>query len=483
MALGETDYGLMGVVGGLTAFISFLNGIMASGIGRFYAISVGVAKKNPCEGLEECHRWFTTAVIVHTILPVILIVIGYPTGEWAVRHFLTIPPDRIQPCVWVWRCVCVSTFVGMVGVPFSAWYGAKQEIAELTIYSLITTTANVFFMYYAVCHPGEWLVRMACWTMSLSVIPQVIICLRAGVRYPECRFVWKHVNYINRVKEMLSYSGWLFIGTIGDIFSVQGMNVLINKFFGPAVNAAQNIAGTMKGHCSNLSGSLLGALWPAIINAYGAQDYVRMEKLAYQACKLAPLFMMIFAIPLAIEIDEVLALWLGNPPQYAAGLCILGLIVVVGDYTTHGFAIAMHATGRIALYQIVVGGVYLTVLPIAFAFLSLGASVYSTGVALIIGRWSCTLARMIMSYRQTGLSIRHWTFRVALPLIFVAAISTGIGCLPRLFLQPSLSRIFVTTGAVEVAILVLSCFVLLTADEKNLIKGKIGQLIGRGVGV
>ena len=95
MALGEVDYGLLGVVGGLTAFISFFNGIMSGAIGRFYAVSVGARKVSDDEGLEECRAWFTTAVVIHTILPIALMVIGYPIGEWAVRNYLIIPPDRV----------------------------------------------------------------------------------------------------------------------------------------------------------------------------------------------------------------------------------------------------------------------------------------------------------------------------------------------------------------------------------------------------
>ena len=145
MALGEVDYGLYGVVGGLTAFIGFFNGILSGSISRFYAYSVGMAQKKGEEdvGLEECRRWFSVAVSVHTVVPVVLMSIGYPLGVYAVEHWLTIPADRVQDCVWVFRFVCTTCFLGMVSVPFNAMYGAKQLIAELTIYSFITSTLNV----------------------------------------------------------------------------------------------------------------------------------------------------------------------------------------------------------------------------------------------------------------------------------------------------------------------------------------------------
>lgn len=481
MALGETDYGLMGVVGGLTAFVSFLNGIMASGIGRFYAISVGVAKKNPCEGLEECHRWFTTAVIVHTILPVILIVIGYPTGEWAVRHFLTIPPDRIQPCVWVWRCVCVSTFVGMVGVPFSAWYGAKQEIAELTIYSFITTTANVFFMYYAVHHPGDWLAPLACWTMLLSVIPQLIICARAGIIYPECHFAWKYALKVwGRLWEMLRYSGWLLLGAFGDLLSGQGMSILVNKYFGPSCNAAQNVGNTLSGHCNTLSSSLIGAFWPAIMNAYGEGEFDLMRIMVYRVCKIGTSFTLMFAIPLALELDEVLLLWLKNPPNFTAGLCLCALAVAVIDKTTYGYAIAVHATGCIGIYQSVVAGLFLTALPIAWMFFYHGYNVYYCGIALIIARGSCAFARLVMACGQTGLSFWYWVKKIGSPLCLMTVVTYCAGWLVTRFFAPSLLRIASTTMICEIVLFVMAWFVLFEDGDRMYVMTKLGKAIRRG---
>lgn len=474
MALGEVDYGLMGVVGGLTAFVTFLNGIMAGGIGRFYAISVGAAKKDPKAGLEECHKWFTTAVVVHTVLPTILMIIGYPIGEWAVRHFLTIPPDRIQACVWVWRCVCVSTFVGMVGVPFSAWYGAKQEIAELTIYSFATTTLNVFFMYYAVHHPGDWLAPLACWSMLLSVIPQLIICGRAGVLYPECRFAWRYVKCMwSRIREMLGYSGWILIGTLADLLSQQGISVLVNKAFGPRFNAAQNIGNTLSGHCQTLSGSLVGAFWPAIMTAYGAGEIEKVKKYAYSVSRMATVLILIFAIPLALEVDEVLLLWLKNPPQYAAGLCICGLVYAVVDKTSFGYAIAAHATGRMAAYQIGVGGIFLLALPVATVVAFLGGGIYGVAISVVVMRFGVVAARVILARRVIDVSVRYWIVRILIPLSALIAVASAVGLAIGRIMSPSFVRVIITTGCVELTLLPLTWFFMFDDYERMFCKEKV----------
>ena len=192
-ALGKTDFGLYGVVGGMTVFITFLNVLLSIATGRFYAFAEGQALKSASEGhaeagLEECRKWFSTAVLLHTVVPFILIILGYPLGMYAVENWLTIPLDRLDACRWVFRFVCISCFVGMINVPFQAMYTAKQYIAELTIYGIAATTANVFFMYFMVTHPGDWLARYALWMCLVSVVPQIIICLRATKVFPECQF-------------------------------------------------------------------------------------------------------------------------------------------------------------------------------------------------------------------------------------------------------------------------------------------------------
>jgi len=306
MALGETDYGLMGVVGGLTVFISYLNGILSGAIGRFYAIAVGEQQKNKDLGIENSRMWFTTAVVIQTVMPTILLILCYPLGEWAVRNFLTIPPDRVHACVWVWRFVCASCYIGMVSMPWNAMYTAHQYIAELTIYSFATRTLNAIFLYYMVTHPSVWLAKFAFWQCLLAILPNIMIAIRAHFIFQECRIVRRHLACWQNMKAMASYSLWNAWGTLGAVLRGQGVAILINKYFGPKANASVAVGSNLSGQCNTLSGSMIGAFSPAIFNAWGAKDYDRARKLAFQTCKIGTLLILAFAIPLSLEVSEVL---------------------------------------------------------------------------------------------------------------------------------------------------------------------------------
>ena len=480
MALGEVDYGLMGVVGGLTAIISYMNGILAGAIGRFYALSVGEQKTDKTKGLESSRMWFTTAVVIQTIMPTILLVLCYPIGEWAVKNFLTIPPERIQDCVWVWRFVCISCYVGMVSMPWNAMYIAHQYIAELTVYTFATTTFNACFLYYMVTHPGVWLAKFALWQCLLAITPNLIIWIRACFLFPECKIVRKHLKCWQNVKKMASYSLWNAWGTLGAILRGQGIAILVNKYFGPKANAGIAVGTSLSGHCNTLSGSMIGAFSPAIFNAWGAKDFNMARQLAFRTCKIGTLMILIFSLPLSLEVDEVLRLWLKNPPRYASGICLFVLAMNIIDKMAVGHMICVNANGKVAKYQAFLGTSLVLTLPVAWILIQLGAGVYSVGWAMLMTMIVCSLGRVWFARRLVGMSAWYWLKKICLPLVLLIATCLSIGYLPHMFMIQSFYRICMTTIIVEIILWPFAWIIILDSSEKLYLKTRISALVSRG---
>lgn len=479
MSLGEVDYGLLGLIGGLTVFISFINSLFAGAIGRYYALTVGKEAAACEEGLSECRMWFTTAVVIHTVIPVILMLIGYPVGEWAVRHYLTIPPDRIEACVWVFRFVCCTCFLGMVSVPLQAMYSAKQYIAELTIYSFVTTTLNAFFLYYMVTHPGVWLTRLAFWQMLLGLAPSLIISIRAYFIFPECRIVPRHLCCFKKIKLLGGYVGWTALGALGSMLQGQGIAIVINKYFGPTFNAGAAVGNTLSGHCQTLAGSMNGAFSPAIYNAWGAGEYATARRLAFRICKLGVLFTLIFAIPLAIEVDTVLVLWLKNPPPFAALMCLFVLAANVIDRTTVGHMYCVLANGRIGWYHIFLGGALLMTIPVAILFLSFGWGMHAIGWALVSMTGLCAFGRVWFARWLAGMSSIYWLKKIMMPLIALGVTTLFVGMMPRFFMPSGFLRICLTTACVEIWMLPAAWRIVLDTDERRYLQEKILSFVRR----
>ena len=481
MTLGEVDYGLVGLIGGLTAFISFINGKFADATSRFYAFSVGKAKASaiPEEGLENCRRYFSLAVTIHTVIPVALICAGYPVGVWAVKNFLVIPAERLGDCVWMFRLVCLSCFVGMVTVPYNAMYAAKQYIAELTVYSFVTTTLNFAFLYHAVRTPGDWMVAFCAWGCLLAVVPNVIIALRGVCLFPECRFRLRYAWDFGRFKEMALYVGWNTLGGLAWLFKGQGIAVLVNKCFGPSVNAAFQISNTVNGQATSLASSMEGAFTPAITTLYGAGEMEACRRMAFQACKFGVLSMLLFMIPLALELPTVLSLWLVHPPDYVTGLCWLTMLMLLVHESACGHIVAVHASGKIALYQVVNGSLLLLTLPLAALAAWLGLGVYAVGGVMVLTMAMCVLGRVVLARRIVGMSVRLWLFRIVASAAALASVCAAIGCLPHFVLPGGFLRVVVTTAVCELVFLPGAWFFMLDAAEKAFLVDKFNRLVRR----
>lgn len=474
-ALGVSDYGLYGVIGGLVVFIGFLNGTLASANSRFYAISIGKARAADDKelALEECRRWFNTAFSIHTVIPAVLVAIGYPIGIWAIENFLTIPPDRVADCVWVFRFTCLSCFVGMMNVPFTAMYNAKQYIAELTIYSYITSTANALFLYYMISHPGVWLVKYAFWCCMLSVIPQLVICVRAFFVFPECRIRGAYMWDIQRIREVGAFGMWNLMGTTCALLRAQGTNIVVNKAFGARVNAAMALGNSVNAHSSALTSSLLGAMAPAITTAYGAGQTEKMQTLAYQMCKFGCALLLIFFIPLISELQTILVLWLKEPPQYTAYLCFVMLLMNFLEVSTHGHMVAVNASGRVKEYQLNMTMISILTLPAVIITVWLGGGIYALGVVMICVRIGISLRRVYYARMFAGLSAKSWLQQVVVPISVVVLVAGGASLSPRLLFSTGLVRIGLTTLVAEVVLLPLLWFVVLSVPEREFVAAHI----------
>lgn len=477
MALGQVDYGLFGLIGGLIVFFQFVNNNCAAATTRFYAFSIGEAKQNPGQGLDNCRRWFNTALTIHTILPFILIIIGYPLGIYAIKYWLTIPLDRVTACVWVFRFTCFSAFIAMINVPFTAMYTAKQYIAELTVYSMATTLLNIGFAYYMVTHPGIWLDKYALWVCVMAVLPQIIICIRANCIFEECKFVWAYMWSTNHLLQIASFASWQFLGTFCWLLRTQGIAILINKAFGPQINASMNIANQVNAKTSDLASALLRAFTPAITTACGEKNYKRMFTLALGACKFSTLLSLIFVIPLMLELPAVIHLWLQNPPPFTVGLCQLMLIYYLCQMCTTGHLIVVNASGNIRQFYSVLCGISVFVLPTAILTVWLGGNVYSIGWVLIVENVINSIGRIYFAQKLLKMSAIQWIKEVFFPLLGMSVLAGGIGWLPHLWLASGFSRMMVTTLLAESIIFPVSWFLVLKKQERDFITSKMKPLM------
>lgn len=475
MSLGQVDYGLYGLIGSLAGFIAFLNNTLAMTVGRFYAYSIGEHKvaTDKKKSLNECRRWFTVALITHFTLATALILIGYPLGCYAIREWLTIPAERVEACIWVFRFSCISCFIGMMNVPFSAMFYAKQYIAEITIYSVFGTCLTFILQFIMVSYPRDWLVLYSFFVCVIIVLPNILILLRALKIFEECKVQKMFLFDLKSIKKIITFTGWTLVGNLGNLIKTNGMAVLVNKKFGAAENATMAIANNASMHTVTLASALQNAFMPALTSAVGTGNRDAIIRLLHRTCKFSSLLVLIFAGPLILEINEVLLLWLKNPPPFTGNLCCIILLVLVLDKMTSGHWVTLMAYGKIKVYFI---GVFVTsflCIPSSLLFIALGGTLNSVVFGLLTSMITLTIWRVIMLYLSVKISPNYWIKHIFIPILISTLLALLSAHISQLYFDASFLRILLTTFVYEVVFLPLVWILVLDKGEKTFVVNKI----------
>lgn len=466
-SLGEIDYGLMGVVGGILVFITFLNSLSTSATSRFFAFSIGQ------NDVEETRRWFNAALSFEMILPPILTIIGFFAGEYAIRDFLSIPPDRLETALWVFRFSLISALVIMTCSPFIAMYTAKQNIAELSFWGMGLSLTSFIFAFILTYLSGDlWLIFSA-GTCAITCTFCILQSIRSYIKYAECKIILRYWFNKKRLKEMTSYSCWVLFGALGGIFQGTGMGIVLNKFFPPmlypSVNASYSVGNTISSHTQNISGALMGAFTPEIVSSEGRGDRNAVIRQMFRAARLSYIIISIIVIPILFEADFILTVWLKNPPEYASLFCRTLLIAFLIHNLISGFNSAISATGRIRNYQVTLSMFAYLSIGICALLLYSGGGLYCVCGVLLGYKVVDVFGNVYFGKKIVGISIRAWLQTVVKPALLNLCINIAFGILLTYItrgLPSGLQFIIITTLLIGSSALT-SWKLLIDASEKT----------------
>lgn len=467
-ALGVVDYGLMGVVGGLIGCVVFLNGVSSYSCARFFALSIGKGDS------EETNRWFNTALSIHTVLPAVLVLVGWPVGEWLLGHFLNIPSARLGTARWVFRLSLVSAWCAMAATPYLGMFTAKQRIAEMSVWNIVQTIASFSLVWFLTTYRGDAWLFYSFGMVVLSVAVTGAQVFRARHLFVECRIRFGFWYQANRMKEVVAFAGWQLFGAGSSLARGSLIGILLNKFFPPRqfpeVNASYGIGNNLSGYTATFSSALLGAFTPEITAAEGAGQRERMLRLANRVSKLSFMLVVLFAVPLFIEADYVLKLWLVAPPMHAATFCRFFLVALLCEQISYGHMVAVNAAGRIAVYQMVTGGILLLTFPLAWMLLALGQPATSITWAFVAMSLLATISRILFGKKMLNASPVIWFRAVAWPCLLLLIATGSIG-MASVFSNSTASsaRFLLTLSLCTMAWLITGWVAVLDHNERGFI--------------
>lgn len=404
--LGSEDYGIYNVVAGAVTMFGFLIGAMAISSQRFLSYAIG---KNDEELLRKNFR---ATLTIYVLLGGIIILLGETIGLWFLNTKLVIPEPRIVAANVVYQLSLVNYFLSIIMTPFMSAIMAHEDMsiyAKISILDVFLKLAIVFLLYII---PFDKLIVYGVLLVVVSNIDRILYQRFCKKHYRECEFVLEFDR--DKLKEIASFSGWNLFGNIAWIIKNQGTSFLLNIFFGPVMNAAQTIAIQVRSVITNLASNFSSAAQPQIIKKYANGDYDSMLNLTFTACKLSFYLMIFISIPLILNVDYVLSIWLNDVPEYANSFVILMLCEASIEAMSTPTASANQATGKIKYYQTVIGILGILNLPISYLLLRLNFSVIYVYVT------SCLLQFIIVVHRLLCLErIKSGSFVRGLSNVFV----------------------------------------------------------------
>lgn len=365
--LGVQDYGIYGVVGGVIGMMGFLNASMSGATSRFLTYELGRGDK------ERLAKTFSSALIVHIIIALVVLVLAETVGLWFLCNKLNIPAGRMEAAHWVYQLSILGAMLGITQVPYNATIIAHEKMDVYAYMEILNVTLKLLIVYLLTIGHFDKLKLYAVLTLAVSIISMMIYRIYCIRHFEESRFhfIWDK-SYL---KPLLSFSGWDLYGNACVTARQQGTNFLINIFFGVTYNAASSVATTVNGVILGLTFTLVPALQPQIVKRYAVGDIAGMQSLMNNAIKYFSLLYLALLFPFLMEADQLFKIWLGTPPAYAATFCRILLfsffLSAINAIVNNG----IHATGNIKYISIITGSIYLLNIPAAYIILKFGASV------------------------------------------------------------------------------------------------------------
>lgn len=364
-ALGIVDYGIYGVVGGVVSMFSFINGSMSSATMRFLTYELG-KRNNPI----RLRQVFSTALIIHFCIAIVLAILAETIGLWYVLNQLVYPPERLTAVLWLYHFSVLTTMIAIVSIPYNAAIISHEKMKAFAYISIYETICQVFVILLVVNINTDKLVLYGFMLMIIQISIRFIYGIYCKRHFAEVSGKY----YFDRplFKKMLSFALWIVNGSIAFMAYTQGLNLLLNFFFGPTVNAARAIATTVQAKVMGFCTNFQMAVNPQITKNYAIGNLDYMHKLICNASKYSLLLIFFLSYPLILECPYILRIWLGTVPDETVIFVRLTLIIGIIDALRVPMNTSAHATDRIKKYQLFEGTTLLLIVPISYYFLRLG---------------------------------------------------------------------------------------------------------------
>lgn len=468
-ALGVVDYGIYNVVGGVVTMFSMISGSLSTAISRFLTFAIG---KNDNDSLNKI---FSTSVNIQFILSFIILLIAETLGLWFLQTKMVIPESRMVAAFWVYQFSLIAFVINLISVPYNAVIIAHERMSAFAYISILEAVGRLAISMCIVISPIDRLIFYAFLVVILGLIIRFTYGMYCNRNFSEAKY---HLTIDKSlIKDMFGFAGWNFLGSSSMILREYGGNIIINLFCGPAVNASRALATKVNSTVQGFITNFTMAINPQITKSYASGDYDYMLKLIFKGSRFSFYMMLILSLPIMLNADYVLSLWLGIVPEYAATFVCLILLLAMIDILSNSLITTILATGKVRTYQIVVSSVQFLNIPISYVFLRLGYSPESVIIVAIILSNIALFLRLYMVSKYIPIKIVEFIKSVYLNVIIVALLSSILPCLLKLYINGGWTGFIFTSVCSICCTMFIVYFVGCKKTERNFLTKKFAVII------
>lgn len=463
-ALGVEDYGIYNVVGGVVAMFSLISGSLSNAISRFITFELGRGN------IKRLGIIFSTSVNIQLGLSLLILILGAVIGGWFLNTHINIPEGRMTAANWVLYCSLLMFCINLISIPYNACIIAHEHMAAFAYVSILEASLKLLICYLIVVSPVDKLISYAILLVIVALIIRFVYGIYCNRHFEECHY--RLIYDRTLLRQMGSFAGWQFLANGCWLFNTQGVNILINMFFGVALNAARGIATQVDGAIQQFVNNFMTAVNPQITKNYAAGRIKEMFILVCRGAKFSYFLLMLFAIPVMLETEYVLTLWLKNVPDYTVVFLRLTIIGSMLNMLGGTGLTACFATGRIKTYSIWITSVGILVFPLTWIAFKCGLPVESTYIIFIIVYIGVTIVRLYIMKGLLHFPPILFVRKVVVPMLIVTPIAIILPYLVVNLLTPSFWRLCITIVASLISSSVTIFFIGLTGSERNVVAEK-----------
>lgn len=458
-ALGEVDFGLYTVVGGVIGIFSFIQGSMTASTQRYLSFEIGRNNK------ERLKLSFMTSTYIHSIIAFLILILSESIGLWLFYHKLVIPPDRVTVAFWVFQISIISVMIRIMYYPFEAVIIAHEK---MTVFAYLSILDVVFKLFVALLLVNATIDKLWLYAV-LNFVVVIIMCLVTAIY---CRKHFEESIYSRRwdkglFKEMSSFAGWNMWGNIAYVLNNYGFQVLLNTFFGPAINAASSIGSAVSGHITKFADGFQTAINPQITKTYATSQLQEMQNLVLRSMKFSTLLLLLIALPIVVELPLILDLWLKIPPKHTIEFACISLVLGLLNAIKNPINQAVSATGQVKYYQIITGLILISVVPFSYVVLKCGGSPESAMITYTILFFVMDLTGLLFIRRLINISVRSCIRSVFIPVMFALIVGSILPVVLKCMLPHSLFIALLISFSAFFSMLFSILYIGLTKDERN----------------